>query len=314
MRHALARLMLPLLMACSFGMMLLLKADLLLAERARRSVGDVLAPIYALVTPPLMQVRNAVGQVTDMWDMDEELARLREENATLRRWRAVAMALDVENATLKSNLHWVPDSAPSFITARVIDDVGGVYARAVLLATGADHPVTKGQIALDAQGLVGRVSEVGVRSARVLLITDLSSRFPVVLEGSGVHAMLAGGNTPRPHLMYWPEGSAPVEGERVVTSAEANAFPAGLPVGNVHYNASHVPEVQPFARLDRLEIVRIFDYGLHGLNSPEAATHAGPETATRPGPEALTHPADKVAEKTPERTAVKIADRPAAGR
>jgi len=61
----------------------------------------------------------------------------------------------------------------------------------------------------------------------------------------------------------------PVEGERVVTSAEANAFPAGLPIGVVRYNANHVPEIEPDARLDRLEVVRLFEYGLHDLAPPE---------------------------------------------
>jgi rod shape-determining protein MreC len=106
----------------------------------------------------------------------------------------------------------------------------------------------------------------------------------VILEGSRARAMLVGNNGPRPRLMYWPEGQAPVEGERVVTSAQANAFPAGLPVGVVHYSASNVPEVEPVARLDRLEVVRIFDYGLRGVVPPEtqASMRAkGPEGRQR---------------------------------
>jgi rod shape-determining protein MreC len=43
-----------------------------------------------------------------------------------------------------------------------------------------------------------------------------------------------------------------------------------LPVGVVHYSASHVPEVMPAAMLDRLEIVRIFDYGIGRIVAPEA--------------------------------------------
>jgi len=83
--------------------------------------------------------------------------------------------------------------------------------------------------------------------------------------------LLTGTNGPKPRLMFWPEGVVPVEGERVVTSAEANAFPAGLPVGVVHYNQSGVAEVEPLARLDRLEVVRLFDYGLRGVLPPEAS-------------------------------------------
>ena len=48
----------------------------------------------------------------------------------------------------------------------------------------------------------------------------------------------------------------------MVTSAEAGAFPANLPVGMVHFTSANVPEVEPAAMLDRLEMVRIFDYGL----------------------------------------------------
>ncbi|MEJ0049360.1 MAG: rod shape-determining protein MreC [Rhodospirillales bacterium] len=168
------------------------------------------------------------------------------------------MALDAENATLKANLHWVPDPNLSYVTARVVADAGGVYARSVLISIGPNHAVRKGQIALDASGLVGRVTEVGARSARVLLLTDINSRIPVVLEGSRAKAILVGTNTPYPHLLYLQEGTRPAEGERVLTSAEANAFPAGLLVGTVRYAGAGQPQVDPAANLERLEIVRIF--------------------------------------------------------
>jgi rod shape-determining protein MreC len=151
-----------------------------------------------------------------------------------------------------------------------------MYARAVLLSVGPNHGIRKGEIALDERGLVGRVTEVGARTARVLLITDLNSRIPVVLESSRAHAILVGTNGPRPRLLYWPEGSPPVEGERVVTSAEANAFPANLPVGVIHYVSANTPEVEPAAMLTKLEIVRIFDYGLGGVVPPETQNRPTP--------------------------------------
>ena len=51
----------------------------------------------------------------------------------MRRWQAVALALEAENTTLKANLQWIPDPAPSYVSAHVVADAGGVYARAVLL-------------------------------------------------------------------------------------------------------------------------------------------------------------------------------------
>jgi rod shape-determining protein MreC len=93
----------------------------------------------------------------------------------------------------------------------------------------------------------------------------------VILENSRAHAILIGTNGPRPRLLYWPEGSMPQEGERIVTSTEASAFPANLPIGVVHFSSANVPEVVPAAMLQRLEVVRIFDYGLGGIVAPEVA-------------------------------------------
>jgi rod shape-determining protein MreC len=258
-------------MAAAFGLMLLGKADALLAERARMMVADALSPIYGVLAEPLANAREGIDNTERLFAVFADNARLREENERLRKWQGVALALDAENAMLKANLRWIPDPPASYLTARVVADAGGVYARAVLISLGPNHGVSKGQIALDDRGLVGRVTEVGSRSARVLLLTDMNSRIPVILEQSRARAMLIGTNGPRPRLLHWPAGVRPAEGEHIITSAEANAFPAGLPVGTVHYTASNVPEVEPAGRLDRLEVVRLFDYGLGGsIVAPEA--------------------------------------------
>jgi rod shape-determining protein MreC len=259
------------LIAAAFGVMLLGKADAVLAERARMALSDALAPIYGVLAEPLATVHRGIDAAQDMLTVYRDNVRLRDENERLRRWQAVARALDAENKTLKSNLRWVPDDAPSYVTARVVADAGGVYARAVLLSLGPNHGITKGQIVLDDHGLVGRVTEVGTRSARVLLLTDLNSRIPVILENSRARAILVGTNGNRPRLQHWAEGTQPAEGERIITSPEANVFPAGLPVGTVRYSANNVPEVETDAHLDRLEIVRLFDYGMRGVAAPEAA-------------------------------------------
>jgi len=276
LRQALARLSLPVLIAAAFGTMLLGKADAMLAERARTLLADALAPFYAAFAEPARSVRDLIADAQDLLVIREENTRLREENERLRRWQAAALSLEAENAMLRRQLSYVPERAPAFHTARVIADGGGVYARAVLLAVPPEIQVRRGQIALDERGFVGRVTEVGARSARVLLATDMNSRIPVTLEGSRARAMLAGTNGARPRLQHWSEGSRPEEGERVVTSAEGIAFPAGLPIGVVRWTESGVPEVELFARTDRLDVVRLFDFGLGGILPPEAIARPEP--------------------------------------
>lgn len=281
LRQAIARLVLPVLIAASFGLMLLGKADTVLAERARAALADLLVPVYAVLSRPVGTVRDAVAELRNLIYLHSENARLRDENARLRRWRDVALALEAENLALREVLHAPAEPTPQFTTVRVVADLGGAYARSVLVAIGPQHSVRKGQVALDRSGLVGRITEVGSRSARLLLATDINSRIPVQVERTRTRAILAGTNAPRPRLQHWTEGEVPAAGERIVTASEAGAFPAGLPVGIVREGRGGVLEVELFADLDRLEFVRLHDFGLSGILPPEQVTR--PERPRRRG-------------------------------
>lgn len=281
-REVLEKLSLPILMAVAIGLMLAGRVDERFTDRARMALADALTPIYSGLTGPYARARRVIGEIRYLVDLQAANARLRAENAELKRWQAVALALEAENERLKSELHWIPDPAVPFVTARAVADAGGLYDRAVLVALAPSATVHIGEIALDAYGLVGRVTEAGRESARVLLITDLNSRIPVRLAETGTRAIVAGTNGPDPELLYWPPGTMPTEGEQVVTSGVADAFPFGLPVGTVHYAEDGRVEVVPAAKLGQLSFLRLFDYRLHGIIPPEEAQPAQPGT-TRAG-------------------------------
>ena len=90
-----------------------------------------------------------------------------------------------------------------------------------------------------------------------------------MLATSHAHAIMEGDNADRPRLIFLPQDVTPQEGERIVTSGEAKVYPAGLTVGRLHVDAGGVLDVIPEASLDRLDVVRIFDYGLSGLVPPQ---------------------------------------------
>ncbi|MDE8345838.1 MAG: rod shape-determining protein MreC, partial [Acidocella sp.] len=141
--------------------------------------------------------------------------------------------------------------------------LGGVYARSVLVvlpAAAANAASLLGAVAMDGRGVAGRVVAAGSRSVRVLLITDLNSRIPVSIGAKGEPALMAGTNDADPKLLYWSPGSPPAEGAMVLTSAMGGAFPPGLPVGVVHYDAQNEPVVLPLADLAALRVLRLFSY------------------------------------------------------
>ncbi|MDW3204799.1 MAG: rod shape-determining protein MreC [Alphaproteobacteria bacterium] len=258
------RLLFALFLGSSIALMVLGRSDPEAFERARTQVTDAAAPILETLTRPVDAVNNVVGEVKNLAHLHEENARLRQEVARLQQWQAVARRLEVENIQMRELLTFEREDVKRFVTGRVIG-MGSTFVRSLVLNVGHSDGAQKGQAAVTGDGLIGRVAEVGQRSSRVLLITDLNSRVPVVIENSRARAILAGDNTSFPRLIYGAANSDLTPGQRVVTSGDAGAFPPGLPVGVISSADENGVRVQPYAADERPELVRLMDFGLDGV-------------------------------------------------
>lgn len=257
LRALIHRFALLFLILAAFAIMLLGKAETLVVERVRSSVIDVVAPVMDGLSRPMATVTAGIESVGNFFDVYDENARLREQNARLLEWQNAALALAAENSTFRKMLNYIPEQGARFAAARVIGDSGGVFVRSVLINAGAQANVEKGDAVINGDGLVGRVAETGRQSGRVLLITDLNSRIPVLAEKSRVRAILAGDNSGQPKLAFLPPNAQLEPGDRIVTSGHGGVFPAGLPVGRIATVVDGVIRIQAFADFDRLEYVRI---------------------------------------------------------
>ena len=262
MRAAIQRTTLPVLVLLTGAIIVLGKADQVLFDSLRTSVSDTVAPVLDAMAQPINAVGNVVDRVKMVVTTYQENVRLESENAKLLQWQQAALNLDVENQQLRSLLKAVPKTSVSYVTARVIANSGGAFVRMILINAGAEDHVGRGQAAITGEGLVGRLTEVGDRASRVLLITDLNSRIPVTIEATHVAAVLAGDNSERPRLLYLPSQDAVKVGDRVVTSGEGGVFPPGLPVGVVSAVDGGGPRVEPYVEMSQLGYVMVVDYGL----------------------------------------------------
>lgn len=267
-----------LLLLLSVAIMLIGRADPTLYERTRMAVTDVATPILETLSRPVAATGEFIEDIKQFTVVFQENEALREENLRLRRWRAVAQELETENVRLRGVLHFVPEAPASFITGRVIGDSGGAFLRSILVNVGESNGVRKGTAAVDGNGLLGRVAEVGGRSARILLVTDLNSRIPVLIGEGRDRAIMAGDNTDRPEIKYLSLESTVSAGDLVVTSGHGGAFPAGLPIGIVIITEHGDKRVQPFLRPERLEFIRMMDFGLTGVLQDREVGESGNRT------------------------------------
>jgi rod shape-determining protein MreC len=264
-KAAVQRLAFLLLVGASAALLVLGKADVALIQKVRVMVTDAATPVLDVVSEPVAALNRGIDEVEGLVSLREENARLREQNRRLLQWQAVARRLEQENSLLRTQLNVDPDPEVSSVTARVIGDSGGPFVRTMLLNAGRDTGVSQGQAVVTGDGLVGRVAQVGVHSARILLVTDLNSRIPVVIEGGRHRAVMAGDNSRRPKLEFLPTSAQVSAGDRVVTSGHGGLFPPGIPIGVVAELKDGVPRVQAFVDWDRIEVVRVLRYNVPKL-------------------------------------------------
>jgi len=264
LRATLQRTTPPLLILLSVAVIVLGKADQTMFESLRARLTDNAAPALDALSRPIAATTAAVDRVRAIVTMYQDNLRLMQENDRLLQWQQIALKLSADNRELRGLLKTVPETAVSYVTARVIANSGGGYVRTVMVNAGSEQGLARGQAVITGEGLAGRLTEVGSRAARVLLITDLNSRIPVVVESTHANAVLAGDNSPRPHLLYVGAGSALKIGDRVLTSGEGGVFPPGLPVGVVAALDANGGEVEPYVELSQLGYVLVVDYGLSG--------------------------------------------------
>lgn len=253
------------LIVAAVAMMILGKADIVLIERTRALVSDAVAPILDVMARPAATIAQVVESVRDLGALRTENARLKDENARLMHWQTVARRLESENAVLHEQLNVVPSPDPAFVTARIIGDMGSAYGHSMLLAAGAKDGIRKGQAVLAGEALIGHIAEVGVRSSRLLLVTDINAHIPVMVESTRTRAILTGDNTGRPRLNYIAGSPSISVGDRVVTSASGGAFPPGIPVGVIAAINDGIVRIEPFVHRHQLEFVSVVDYGLGGI-------------------------------------------------
>ena len=145
----------------------------------------------------LARVRSYVG-------MMEEIDRLRAENDQLKQWEWRAKMLERNEAHLRSLLNAVDEPALHYVTGSVIADARGPFLRSALINLGRDNGVRVGYAVIDGDGLIGRVVDAGSSVARVLLLSDLNSRIPVLVGPAGIRALVSGDNAAELKLEFLP--------------------------------------------------------------------------------------------------------------
>ncbi|MDA0358175.1 MAG: rod shape-determining protein MreC [Proteobacteria bacterium] len=255
------------LILLSFSLMFLGKADLSALRNIRMGSSDFLAPVIDFVSAPIRGIETMVEGVRTVASLRAENVRLQGENDLLKRWRRRAEILESENRQLRSVTGAATIENRTPITARAVTAPGGGFAHTVLIAIGSEEGIVRGNPVVTADGLVGIVIDVGRAYARVLMISDINARIPVILSSSSWPGLTVGQNGQFLDLQFLPDEAEPKIGELVLTSGHGGVLPNGLPVGRVDQVEDGTIRVRPAVDLRNLSYVSVLTGGLEGIDN-----------------------------------------------
>jgi len=229
---------------------------------------DLSAPLLEATAVPAIMGRHALARVRSYVGMMEEIDRLRAENDQLKQWEWRAKLLERNEAHLRSLLNAVDEPALHYVTGSVIADARGPFLRSALINLGRDNGVRVGYAVIDGDGLIGRVVDAGSSVARVLLLSDLNSRIPVLVGPAGIRAIVSGDNSAELKLEFLPDGASLYAGDEVYTSGSEGVLPRGLRIGVVT-GADGAFKVRPYAELSSLDVVSVLFFDTPTLTSTD---------------------------------------------
>ena len=232
----------------------------LLAGSALRGFGTIELNAAGILGPPSQAIANTTRPVADFAHhvgqtnaLSEENAALRQEVARLEADLAALREQQLRSGQVAELIAAVgADAADRYVPASVLFRDPAPAREALTIDRGLSHGVRVGQPVLGPGAtLVGLVSAVEERRARVRLLIDVDSAIAAVVQSSRTQAALSA--TPDGlRLEFVPSGARVIVGDMVLSSALGGELPGGLLVGRVSAFKSDPRELFAFATVEPL--------------------------------------------------------------
>jgi len=222
----------------------------------RSFIKDVIYRSSLVVSYPSKGISYSFNSVKQHITLYNDYGELKKENQLLKNSINKSDFLELENNQLRKLIDDQTSSPSNLVSSKVMLDKQSPYLNSFVLNSGSNQEIKNGLAVLDGENFVGRIVDVNFFSSRVLLISDLNSKIPVVIEPSGSQAILSGHGNDPPTLEYLPENHSIEAGNKVYTSGKEGIFSAGLPIGEVKLGQDKV-YVSLFSDLNQINYVNI---------------------------------------------------------
>jgi len=189
--------------------------------------------------------KNIKNELDDLKQNNLSIDYLKLENEKLRR---------LINENISSNE----------ILAKVIIDKESPFFKSIIINKGSKDKVKLGMAIMDENYLVGQIIEVNFTSSRALLLTDLNSKIPVIVQPPNFQAVASGTGKNYGIIEYTKDDIKEDLNKKdriVYTSGQAGLFKPGIPIGQIFKNSNN--QIKFFSDFSQLDYVKIVKFNMN---------------------------------------------------
>ncbi len=218
-------------------------------------VNEATYRLSAIISYPEKKINQTVNFFSEYFDVYTENQSLKNQIIKLNNEKLNYIFLENENKKLK-NLIGEEQKLIDGVISKVLIDKDGKFLKSIILNKGTKDGIKKGMVVLENNYLVGQIIEVNYTTSRAILISDLNSNIPVVLEPGSYQSILTGTGKEHGKIKYSKNKLILNNNMIVYTSGSGGNFRAGLPIGKLNQNLDEFG-VEFFADLSQLSYVKI---------------------------------------------------------
>ena len=223
-------------------------------------INEATYRLSALISYPEKKLNQSFQFFTDYLNVYEDNQNLKNKIDQLNSQKLNNIYLENENKRLKE-IVGDSTSISEGIISRVLIDKDGKFLKSIILNKGSKDGIKIGMVVLEKNYLVGQVIEVNYTTSRAILISDLNSNIPVVIEPGSFQSILSGTGKDYGLIKYSKNELNLDQNAIVYTSGLGGNFRAGLPIGKVNNQIERLA-VQFFSDLSQLSYVKIQSIGV----------------------------------------------------
>jgi len=222
----------------------------------RSAIKDVIYRTSFIASIPGNTISPMYTTIQEHFKIYEQYELIKLELQKLKNQQNQIAYLKTENDKLKKVIDDTDIYDHESITSKVLLDKESPFLKSVILNKGFNSGLKKGMPVLKGPYFVGRITEVNYLSSRVLLISDLNSKIPVLIEPMGYQAIMSGTGDDLALLDFLPKNHQLEVGNLVYTSGTGGIFFEGIPIGRVELIEEKF-HVKFFSDLSQLYLINV---------------------------------------------------------